>query len=218
MILSHRPASKGKSSKRGGVLVLLVLLAILLSGCFALPTPGSGDVDVSALNTSLAQNRELSGSSRASDLVKRVDGPQASGKDTAEYILAGWSIHTAAMFMSTPDINTLMCRLKDVEADPANLGWHRGSAVYLGQTRKKMNSAWTRTIQNDCDLTNVAQAIHNLRPASPISTVMQSHGGPNICIRWTQDKEYVMSQGPVWLRPKVSYIICLHIFLGHATQ
>jgi len=206
MMFSHHPASKGKSSKHGVVLVLLVLLTVLFSGCFALPTSGSGPVGTSVSNSSLVETREGSGFSQAGDLVKRIDGPQASMEDNIRGVMAGWSVYTEAMFTDIPGMNAIMCRLKGVEADPMNTQWQSGSAQYLGNTHARLDLGWTRTIEQQCDLTSVAQAIHNLRTVNPISTVMKSNGGPNVCIRWTQDKAYAVNQGqaPGWVHTKVS--------------
>lgn len=213
-MVSHHPASKGNSSRHGVILVLLVFLTVLFSGCFALPAPGSDPVAVLESNTSLVQTGDVSVVSQAGQVVKRIDGPQASIKDLLSHILPGFSVHTSTMFHNNVDMNRLMCNERG--RDYEDLEWQRGDPTTLANMFKFHGTAWTRTVEQDCDLTHVAQALRYLLGDNPMAAVTRSHGGPNVCISWIQNKRFKRHPSPAWLKPMVSCLCFTFTSTSHA--
>lgn len=99
-MVSYHPASKGKSSIYGVILVLLVFLTVIFSGCSALPTSGSDHIIVPDSKTSLAVARESLDVPKTTALDRRFDSnlvPTGS-QPLSLLILRSWAMFISAMF------------------------------------------------------------------------------------------------------------------------
>lgn len=191
-MVSYHPASKGKSSIYGVILVLLVFLTVIFSGCSALPTSGSDHIIVPDSKTSLAVARESLDVPKTTALDRRFDSnlvPTGS-QPLSLLILRSWEMFISPMFFDADRLNELLNRYKKVRADPQGNKRQRDDRRQLSDVHRHIGQAWTRTVQQDCDISSVARAIGDLKQGDRISTVMRAHGGSNVCIHWTQNIPY----------------------------